>query len=423
MRITALRVQNFKAARDVEIIPPADRAIILIAGDNGQGKTSIMNALDVALGGEKYMPPEPVTRGAERAEIRVEIDDGALLVERTIKPDGTGKLVVREDGVPAGKPQTVLNKLIAARFLDPIAFLHRKEPEQRAELLRVIPGADKIATLDVQRKANFDRRTDVARQLKQVEATLANTPEPPAVAGVNVADVVRQRDALREELAEAEKLRTDVVTADREVARNRDLVAELEAQLARVREVLADATARAETAAMMASTALVASDVMPQLRQLDAQIADADQINRRAAAADHTRAQRQKLATEASTLGAAHAKCDESIAAIDAEKRAILAAAKLPVPGLGVDENGVTLNGLPLAQASGAEQLRVALGIAMAASPTLADVWIRDGALLDDRSLGMIEDAAASAGRRLWVERVGDGDDGAIIIEAGTVRP
>lgn len=96
--------------------------------------------------------------------------------------------------------------------------------------------------------------------------------------------------------------------------------------------------------------------------------------------------------------------------------------AAMPVPGLGFDDDGVTYGGVPLDQASGAEQLRVSLAIAMACSPTLRDIWIKDGSLLDDDSLEALRQLASEKDYRVWVERVGDGDDGALIIEDGAVR-
>jgi hypothetical protein len=107
---------------------------------------------------------------------------------------------------------------------------------------------------------------------------------------------------------------------------------------------------------------------------------------------------------------------------LEEQKLALLAKAALPVEGLGVASDGLTLNDVPFAQASAAERLRVALALAMAASPALDDVWIRDGALLDDDSLQLIADQATKAGKRCWVERVGDRDPGAIVIQDGSVR-
>jgi ATPase subunit of ABC transporter with duplicated ATPase domains len=109
------------------------------------------------------------------------------------------------------------------------------------------------------------------------------------------------------------------------------------------------------------------------------------------------------------------------ITTIDARKAEILGAAKLPVDGLSIDDEGITLNSVPFAQASGAERLRVALGLAIAASPELGDVWIRDGALLDEESLELVAKHAAAAKKRVWVERVGTKDPGAIVIHDGEV--
>ena len=88
---------------------------------------------------------------------------------------------------------------------------------------------------------------------------------------------------------------------------------------------------------------------------------------------------------------------------------------------IGFGDEGVTFNGLPIEQASSAEQTRVAVAIGLAANPELPVVLIRDGSLLDEDSLAAVAKQAAERGAQVWIERVGDGKECSVIIEDGEV--
>jgi len=115
-------------------------------------------------------------------------------------------------------------------------------------------------------------------------------------------------------------------------------------------------------------------------------------------------------------------KLSDEIARIDDAKREALAEADFPIDGLGFCEDGVTLAGVPLEQASQAELLRVSVAMGLALNPTLRVLLIRDGSLLDDDSMRLIAEMAAKADAQVWLERVGEGDKSAIIIEDGQIR-
>ena len=54
MKITNLRIQNFKSIRDMEI-SDIDQALILV-GKNNTGKTSVLDAIGAVCGGYRISP-------------------------------------------------------------------------------------------------------------------------------------------------------------------------------------------------------------------------------------------------------------------------------------------------------------------------------------------------------------------------------
>jgi hypothetical protein len=171
----------------------------------------------------------------------------------------------------------------------------------------------------------------------------------------------------------------------------------------------------------LAASARKWKEMLPRREQLAADLARADAHNRAVFAAEAQQRRRGQVTADVEQLTKERGRLTGVIDAIDVRKAEILAAAALPIAGLTITEDGIELAGVPLDQASDAEQWRVALALAIAASPGLDDVWIRDGALLDDESLALVAEQAHAAGKRPWIERVGTRDPGVIEIRDGRV--
>lgn len=120
--------------------------------------------------------------------------------------------------------------------------------------------------------------------------------------------------------------------------------------------------------------------------------------------------------------GAHYKKLTAALDQLDANKAKALSEAKMPIEGLAFDEEGVTYQGLPFAQASAAEQLRVSLAMALAMNPDIRVVRITDGSLLDGANMELVAKMAAEAGAQVWLERVSDEGEIGVVIEDGAVK-
>lgn len=58
IKISSLRMENVKRVRAVQL-EPSENGLTIIGGKNGQGKTSVLDAIAWALGGDKYKPSNP----------------------------------------------------------------------------------------------------------------------------------------------------------------------------------------------------------------------------------------------------------------------------------------------------------------------------------------------------------------------------
>lgn len=437
MKIKALTVEDYMAVRRVRIEPDAERALILIGGKNGAGKSSTIRAFRAAFGSAKEIAKDPVRHGAKRAKLLYELDNG-IVIEREIEPDGATRLIVRDaDGLPMRRPQELLDDLRGSHFINPVTFLRLKAKEQRAELMRIIPNAAEIERIDEQASREFKLRTEVGRKLTDAQGELARLPpaaEP--LVPIDVEALVAEERRFGEERRALDAAENMAAQRDRNAWKARteldaalERVRRLQAELAAAQQELvplgqrADETHVAHEAAAreLAVTLEAWNAAAPRRAEVDREVARAGEHNRQVGERDAQIRRRKETAAAAAKLIAQQTSLSESLAAAEERKKQILAAAQLPVAGIELAEEEIRVGGVPLAQAASSEQMRIALAVAIAHNPKLDDVWVEDGALFDEASLELIAKHAEAAGKRVWVERVGTRDPGVIVIEDGQV--
>lgn len=394
LTIVKLTASNVKRLRAVTIAP--DGNLVVLSGRNGQGKTTVLDCIEYAIGGKDVICAEPVRRGEDSAEIVCDLGD-LVVRRRFVAGGGTTVEVTDRNGLRFPSPQKVLDELYGRLSFDPLAFA-RQAPKEQMETLRGLLGLD-FSESDRRHEALFGERTLVNRELKAVEARLKALPELPntPASPVSAADLV------------AEIQRAQARNA--EVTRKRDRLAAIEA---RAKALQAELDALGEEWKRISAEDLTTIDTAPMTQRLG----EVEQINNRV----RHNAQRTELAREVDSKQAKSEELTKQIDAVKASKAERIAAAKMPVPGLGFGESGVTLNGLPLQQASAAEQLRVSVAIGIAMNPRLRVLLIRDASLLDHDSMRLVAEMARDAGAQLWLEVVHDAGIPSVVIEDGMVK-
>lgn len=448
-RILELKAENILRLSAVDIKPGAG-ATVVIAGRNGQGKTSVIDAIAMAIGGSALIPKHPITKGKLRGEVFVDLGDytvtrlfarelvsaveGDLLGAQPPAPrytDTTSTLIVRgKDGARIKSPQALLDRMCGDLTFDPLEFMDLR-PEVQAATLRRLAGID-TAGLDGKRQDAFEARTLVNREHKRLSALVSSAPVHPDTPAEEVSI-----DAIAAELDAAAKAAGAAALADRAVENTeRDfkqaeqllsrtdselgLIAERLRALQNAREAGAAAVEEARRRALAAiDAATAAAAAVPDVEAIQARLRAADAVNRKVrenkAAAD-MRALVAAAEGEIATLTA-------GIAAIDEEKARLLQAAQFPVEGLALADDGVTFNGELLAQASTAEKMRVSIGMGLALNPELRVLLVRQGNDLDDDGVRLLEEHAARVGAQVWLERINGNPEGvAFVIEDGAVR-
>jgi DNA repair exonuclease SbcCD ATPase subunit len=408
-KIIRLEASNVKRLRAVEITP--DGNVVIIAGRNAQGKSSCLDSIEYALRGKSSVPAEPIRKGERRARIELDLDNG-LHVERTFDASGSKLVVTHANGDKKRSPQGLLNALCGAIAFDPLAY-SRMDGKKQGAVLRELVGID-TTILDTQRQKLFDDRTSDGRDLKKLQARLGAMVEHEGAPAeeVSVAKLTDEIEAAGKTNAAADSLQAEVAEAERAAAAAGDEVSRLEAELTAARK-------KAETVEAALGKARLTASQAPRVdpEPIREQIRTAEQTNRKV----RDNKARTELVVEVKTANDNVDHLTEQITSIDDQKRSMLEQASFPVEGLGFDEDGVTFDGVPLEQASQAQRVRVSVAMGLAMNPELRVLLVRDASLLDDESMAMMARMAEEADGQLWMERVGDGDAGAIIIEDGAV--
>lgn len=421
LRVVHLVAENFKKLKVVEITPKGD--LVTIAGKNAQGKSSVLDCLWAALAGAKHIQQQPIRKGQNKARIR--LDMGELIVERKFTESGTSLTVTTADGTQYPSPQKILDSLIGELSFDPLAFSRMDAKGQFDELRRVSHLEVDIDKLDYLNQSDYQKRTELNRQGKAKRAqadavTIAdNLPETlvdesalltsfQAAADENAK--IEQRKANRENAArQVESIRADA-------KRDRDHAAELRAQADRVEELAKSKVKEADAL----QKKLDEAEPLPtpaDLTELRTKLESAKQVNKQIA----EREKYKVLVEEAKDLESQSETLTKQMDARESAKRDAIAAAKMPVEGLGFGSGYVTYKGIPFEQASDSEKLRVSLGIAMAANPKIRVIRISDGSLLDEDALAQVAQMAGENDYQVWLERVDGSGKCGIVLEDGMV--
>lgn len=414
MRITKLRVRNVRRIQAVEIEP--DGNLVVISGANGEGKTSVLDAIWLALGGGKATQAvaDPLRHGTTQGEAEVTIGD--VVVRRTFAADGKTQLHVRNaDGTAVRQQQTFLDSIATGLTFDPLAYANMTEREQRDRLLPLLELPFDPDELAAERALVYERRTPVNAEVRMLTDRLAGLPAPEAGLPdheVDTSEIRGEYRAAMEQCRENDQVRRDYGAALQTEAAAEDQVAMLERQLARAREDL-------EAAREATATARVAVEFVedPILAEIEARQDEIEQTNAKVRAAAVYRQTSEQL----EEARARAAELTAELEAIDKRRDDAMATVAMPIPGLGITDDGVTYNGVPLAGASGAERLRVSVAIAMALNPELRVLRITDGSLLDSTSMAMLAEQAEAMDFQVWIEVVDESGELGYTIEDGMV--
>ena len=410
VKIRQLEIENVKRVKAVTLTP-TENGLTVIGGRNGQGKTSVLDAIAWALGGNKLKPSESQRIGsAAPPSIHIELSNG-LVVER--KGKSSALHVIDPSGQKAG--QQLLDSFIEKLALDLPKFMEASTKEKAETLLQIIGVGDQLAILDKQEKSLYNQRLEVGRiadRKKKHAGELPWYPDAPTEP-VSAAELINRQQAILAKNIENQK--------------NRQMLERLKIQQGKIDERLNEL--ESEKKALINELTAVTADINSaetasanwqdeSTAEIEADIANIDTINTKVRA----NAEKQRVQAEADELGGQYTDLSEQIKAVQDKRMALLDAADMPLPDLSVDDGELTYKGQKWDCMSGSEQLQVATAIIRKLNPDCGFVLMDKLEQMDPETLRDFGAWLEKENLQVIATRVGTDDTCSIIIEDGYVK-
>lgn len=402
MKINRLEIENVKRIKAVKV-EPAQNGLTIIGGDNGQGKTSVLDAIAWALGGERFRPSQAQRKGSVIPPYLHIVMDNGLVVER--KGKNSDLKVTDPSGRKGG--QQLLNEFVEQLALDLPKFMNAGGKEKAQILLQIIGVGDQLADLERKEQELFNQRTAVGRIADQKQKYANEQPFYPDVPEepVSVSDLIRQQQTILAQNGENQRKRLRLHQMEQEL---QDVNDQLAALLQKQDQLSADiAIARTTT-----------EDLQDQsTEELEQNIEHVEEINRKIRA----NLDKEKAEEDARSYNSEYDQLTSQIEKIRKEKKELLTGADLPLPELSVSDGELIYRGQKWDNMSGSERLKVATAIVRKLNPKCGFVLLDK---LEQMDLNTLQEFGAwleSEGLQAIATRVSTGEECSIIISDGYV--
>ncbi len=403
VKINSLEFENVKRIKAVQL-EPSKSGLTIIGGKNRQGKTSVLDSIAWALGGDKFKPSNPMRHGSVvEPHLKVTLDNG-ITVERSGK--NSSLKVIDSTGNKGG--QQLLNSFVEQFALDLPKFMNQSSKEKAATLLRIIGVGDKLYQLEANEQTLYNQRTAIGRIADQKDKfakempVYTNVPAEP----VSASELIRQQQ--------------DILARNGENQRKREQRDYYKSQLDLAQTAYEQAKSRLEAAENNYKLASIDAENLTDenTSELERNIAEIEEINKKVRA----NLDREKAEIDADDYKEQYKHLTSEIETIRQAKKNLLEGADLPLPGLSVENGELLYNGSKWDCMSGAEQLIVATSIVRRLNPDCGFVLLDKLEQLDSDTLNEFGGWLEQQGLQAIATRVSTGDECSIIIEDGMSR-
>lgn len=409
VKINKLEIENVKRVKAVTI-EPTSNGLTILGGNNNQGKTSVLDAIAWALGGNKYKPSKPARDGSMNPPtLRVELSNG-LIVER--KGKNSDLKVTDPSGQKAG--QQLLDSFVEELALNLPKFIESSAKDKANTLLQIIGVGEKLWELDRKEERLYNERRTIGQIADQKKKYAAEQPQYPEAPNelVSIADLIHEQQEILARNGENAKKRQN----------RENIVNSLhlsEARLKQLKEQLAqeEATHESLMSDYIAANKSIEDLVDESTDEIESSIANIEEINRKVRA----NLDKEKAEEDAKEYEKQYNNLSKQIQDVRDERTSLLDSADLPLPGLSVEDGELVFEGQKWDNMSGSQQLRVATAIVRKLKPECGFVLLDKLEQMDIPTLTEFGKWLESEGLQAIATRVSSGEECQIIIEDGYV--
>lgn len=410
VKINSLELENVKRIKAVKL-EPSPNGLTVIGGKNGQGKTSVLDSIAWALGGDRYRPSAAQRDGSViPPTLHITLSNG-LVVER--KGKNADLKVIDPDGRKSG--QQLLNEFISQLALDLPRFMEANNKDKANILLQIIGVGDKLFELERREKELYNQRHavgQIADQKRKFAAEMVFYPDAPAEL-VSASELIRQQQDILARNAENQRKRENMQSIEMKAESLQSDIDRLRTEMQHLESQLTTALADLEIAR---KDALFLQD--ESTAELERNIAEIDEINVKVRA----NLDKERAEDDTKEYTAQYNVLTAQLDDVREEKLALLNGAELPLPGLSVEDGELTYNGHKWDSVSGSDQLKIATAIARKINPQCGFVLVDKLEQMDIDTLREFGAWLEGEGLQVIATRVSTGDECSVIIEDGCVK-
>lgn len=402
LKINKLEIENVKRIKAVKL-EPKENGLTIIGGNNNQGKTSVLDSIAWALGGEKYKPSQAAREGSVIPPTLHIVMNNGLVVER--KGKNSSLKVTDPSGQKAGRQ--LLNEFVEQLALDLPKFMESSGREKARTLLQIIGVGDQLDTLDKEEKELYNERLYIGRTADQKEKFAKEQPYYP--------------DAPKELVSPSELIRQqqEILAQNGENQRKRERLHELEQEYQKVNEqmeMLLRKQSEIESSLVIARKS--ASDLHDEsTAELEESISNIEEINRKVRA----NLDKDKAEDDAREYRNQYNSLTQKIDQIRDQKVKLLDSADLPLTELSVKDGELIYKGQQWDNMSGSDRLKVSTAIVRKLNPKCGFVLLDKLEQMDLDTLKEFGVWLEQEGLQAIATRVSTGEECSIIIEDGYV--
>ena len=405
--INRLEIENVKRIKAVKIEPSAT-GLTIVGGNNNQGKTSVLDAIAWALGGNKYKPSQAQREGSQVPPTLKIVMSNGLIVER--KGKNASLKVIDPNGQKGG--QQLLDSFVEELAINLPKFMESTPKEKADTLLQIIGVGNRLAELELKENELYNNRHAIgviADQKEKFAKEQEYYPDAPKEL-VSIAELIQQQQAILANNGENARKRQNVDAIQMQYSN-------AEANVSRLQEELAKAIDERDK--FKQDLAIAQKDAMElhdeSTAEIEANIQQIDDINRKVRA----NLDKEKAEEDAKEIRQQYNALSVEIEDVRKQKRDLLTNADLPLEGLSVDDGELLYLGQRWDNMSGSQQLQVATAIVRKLKPECGFVLIDKLEQMDQVTLQQFGAWLEQEGLQAIATRVSTGDECSIIIEDG----
>ena len=409
-KINRLEIENVKRVKAVKIEPTAN-GLTVIGGNNGQGKTSVLDSIAWALGGNKFKPSDAAREGSMIPPFLHIVMDNGLIVER--KGKNSDLKVIDPDGNKAG--QNLLDTFVEELALNLPKFMNSSNKEKANTLLQIIGVGEQLVALEKEEQDTYNKRHAIGQIADQKEKFAKEQDyysEAPKDL-VSASELIKEQQGILAKNGENQKKRQNLVSIQKMHDAAVDKVERLKRELSEAETELAKAISDLVTA-----NKSVENLVDESTAELEKNIQEIDDINRKVRA----NLDKEKAEEDAREYRTQYDSLSTELKDIRQKKTDLLLNADLPLPGLSVEDGDLTYNGFKWDNMSGSDQLKVATAIVRKLNPQCGFVLLDKLEQMDQESLKEFGNWLEAEGLQAIATRVSTGEECSIIIEDGYIK-